>query len=68
MKAFKHELTGRIVEMPDHIGEMFNYLTPVDPSEQFCIECKMDKPATDEVVSPVADETETQVTDEVEGN
>jgi len=62
MKAYRHKLTGRVVEMPDHLGDMFDYLEPVDSSEVVCVDCAIAIPEDE-------DEDEKQPTDELtEGN
>ena len=48
--------------MPDHLGDMFDYLEPVDSSEVVCVDCAIAIPEDE-------DEDEKQPTDELtEGN
>lgn len=37
MRTFKHRDTGRVGQYPDHFGELFDYLVPVD--DEGCQDC-----------------------------
>ena len=37
MRTFRHRDTGRVGQYPDHYGELFDYLVPVD--DEGCQDC-----------------------------
>lgn len=41
MRLFKHTVTGAVGEYPDHYGDVFPHLVPVDTAEP-CSDCTPD--------------------------
>lgn len=48
MKAFRNKNTGIISNMPEHLEGLFDYLEPVEDSENTCVTCEIKVPADDD--------------------
>lgn len=59
MNAYRHKDTGIIMNMPDHLAELFDRLELVEPEDFICTDCQMQVPE---------DEVEDEETDEEDGD